>query len=218
MNQTLAPIEELLRIPSPCPGAIGLACDGPNLWISSYETNRIYGLNAQQGTVFEEAIGPGELYGLTVTGDALRVVVADRDDNRTIRRYIMGKDFKSEAIRCPDDSGSFLAYDGDLLYLSQRHQKRIVELDEAGKVLRTIDVPREVTGMVVANGCFYLMTTESRTVNDFRLLCLDARQEHPKVTELASLPYRARGLGYDGTKFWTHASDQNTIVAFAKPG
>jgi hypothetical protein len=217
MNETLATIEELLRIPSPCPGAIGLACDGPNLWISSYETNRIYGLNAQQGTVFEESTAPGEPYGLTVTGDALRVVIADADDNRTIRRYIMGKDFKSEAIPCPDASGSFLAYDGDLLYLSQRHQKRIFELDDTGKVLRTIPVPREVTGMVVVSGCFYLMTTESRTVHDFRLMCLDARKEQPQFTELASVPYRARGLGWDGTKFWTHAADENTIVAIAKP-
>jgi DNA-binding beta-propeller fold protein YncE len=217
MNQTLDSIEELLRIPAPCPGAIGLACDGPNLWISSYDTNRIYGLNAQQGTVFEESVAPGEPYGLTVTGDALRVVIADADDNRTIRRYIMGKDFKSESIACPADSGSFLAYDGDLLYLSQRHQKQIVELDEIGTVLRTIPVPREVTGMVVVAGCFYLMTTQSRKVDDFRLMCLDARKDEPEFRELASVPYRALGLGYDGSKFWTHGPE-NTIVAFGKPG
>ncbi|MDQ6926413.1 MAG: hypothetical protein M3154_09280, partial [Candidatus Eremiobacteraeota bacterium] len=121
MNQTLSTIEELLRIPAPCPGPMGLACDGPDLWIGSYDTCRIYGMVAMQGRVFEEAIAPGRPFGLTVTGDALRVVVGDRDDggtdDRFIRRYIMGKDFKSDAIRCPGGTGSFLAYDGDRLYL-----------------------------------------------------------------------------------------------------
>ena len=215
MNQTLETIEELLRIPSPCPGPMGLACDGPDLWIGSPENNRIYGMTALQGRVFEETVAPGEPYGLTVTGDALRVVVADENDDRTIRRYIMGKDFKSERIRCPDDTGSFLAYDGDRLYLSQRGNQVILELDEAGTVLRTIPVPRQITGMVVVAGCFYLVTTDPQ--GEHRLLCLDARKEQPQVKELASIPFAARGLGFDGTKFWTNARDENSIVAFARP-
>lgn len=217
MHQTLAVIEELLRIPAPCPAPMGLACDGPDLWIGSFETNRIYGLKAQQGSVFEEAVAPGRPFGLTVTGDALRVVVADAADDRWIRRYIMGKDFKTEAIRCPDGTGSFLAYDGDRLYLSQRDDKRILELDDAGTVLRTIAVPRQITGMVIVAGRFYLATTESREVDDYRLLCLDARKEQPEVHELASIPFGARSLGFDGTKFWTNCREENTIVAFAKP-
>ena len=217
MNQTLSVIEELVRIPAPCPSPMGLACDGPDLWIGSYETNRIYGLTAQQGRVFEEVVAPGKPYGLTVTGDALRVVLGDDGDDRWIRRYIMGKDFKSEKVACPDHTGSFLAYDGDRLYLSQRDNKVILELDEAGTVLRTIPVPRQITGMVVVAGRFYLVTTESREIDDYRLLCLDARKEHPEVHELASIPFGARSLGYDGSKFWTNCRSENTIVAFAKP-
>jgi hypothetical protein len=218
MNQTLSTIEELLRIPAPCPSAIGLACDGTDLWIGCFATNRIYGLNAQQGRVFEEAVAPGRPFGLTVTGDALRVVVGDEADDRYIRRYIMGKDFKSEKIPCPDATGSFLAYDGDRLYLSQRDNQCILELDEAGRMLRTIPVPRQITGMVIVAGRFYLVTTESREVDDYRLLCLDARKERPEVHELASIPYVARSLGFDGTRLWTIDRDQNQIVAFAKPG
>ncbi|HZO93352.1 MAG TPA: hypothetical protein VFB22_06245 [Candidatus Baltobacteraceae bacterium] len=217
MNQTLSVIEELVRIPAPCPSPMGLACDGPDLWIGSYETNRIYGLKAQQGRVFEEVVAPGKPYGLTVTGDALRVVLGDDGDDRWIRRYIMGKDFKSEKVACPDHTGSFLAYDGDRLYLSQRDNKVILELDEAGTVLRTIPVPRQITGMVILAGRFYLVTTESREIDDYRLLCLDARKEHPEVHELASIPFGARSLGYDGSKFWTNCRSENTIVAFAKP-
>ena len=222
MNQTLSTIEELVRIPAPCPAPLGLACDGPDLWIGSFETNRIYGLVWQQGRVFEETTAPGRPYGLTVTGDALRVVIGDRtqepgSDDRFICRYIMGKDFKSEKIACPDGTGSFLAYDGDRLYLSQRDNKVILELDERGTVLRTIPVPRQITGMVVVAGRFYLVTTESREVDDYRLLCLDARKEQPQVHELAAIPFTARSLCYDGSKFWTNDRPENQIVAFAKP-
>jgi outer membrane protein assembly factor BamB len=217
MNQTLATIDELVRIPAPCPSVIGLACDGTDLWIGSFDTNRIYGLNAQHGTVFEEAPAPGRPFGMTVTGDALRVVVGDDEGDRYIRRYIMGKDFKSEAIPCPDLTGSYLAYDGDRLYLSQRENQVILELDETGKVLRTIPAPRQITGMVVVAGRFYLATTESHDVDDYRLLCLDARKAEPEVHELASIPFTARSLAFDGTKFWTNDREANSIVAFAKP-
>jgi hypothetical protein len=217
MNQTLASIDELVRIPAPCPSPMGLACDGTDLWIGSFDMNRIYGLKAQQGTVFEEAPAPGRPFGMTVTGDALRVVVADAEGNRYLRRYIMGKGFKSEAIPCPDHTGSFLAYDGDRLYLSQRDNKVILELDDAGTVLRTISVPRQITGMVIVGGRFYLMTTESREVDDYRVLCLDARKEQPEAHELASVPFAGRSLGFDGTKFWTNSIDENCIVAFARP-
>jgi outer membrane protein assembly factor BamB len=218
MNQTFAAIDELLRIPAPCPAPIGIACDGTDLWIGSFGTNRIYGLNAQRGTVFEEATAPGRPFGITVTGDALRVIVGEGEhDDRYIRRYIMGKDFKTEKVACPDRTGSFIAYDGDRLYVSQRDNKCILEMDEAGTVLRTIPVPRQITGMVIVGGRFYLVTTENRDDADYRLLCLDARREQPEVVELASIPFVARGLAYDGTKFWTNVRGENAIVAFAKP-
>jgi outer membrane protein assembly factor BamB len=218
MNQTIAAIDELLRIPAPCPAPIGIACDGTDLWIGSFGTNRIYGLKAQQGTVFEEARAPGSPLGITVTGDALRVIIGEgEDDDRYIRRYIMGKDFKTEKIPCPDLTGSFIAYDGDRLYVSQRYNQCILELDETGTVLRTIPVPRQITGMVIVAGRFYLATTESRDVDDYRLLCLDARKEQPHVHELASIPFVARGLAFDGTKFWTNNRGENAIVAFARP-
>jgi hypothetical protein len=218
MNQTLTAIEELVRIPAPCPMPLGLACDGTDLWIGSHETNRIYGLRALQGTVFEEAQAPGRPFGITVIGDELRIVVGEgAKDERYIRRYISGKDFKSHKIPCPDFCGSFLAYDGDRLYLSQRDNKVILELDDTGTVLRTIPVPRQVTGMVIVMGRFYLVTTESRESDDYRLLCLDARKEQPTVYELASIPFAARSLGYDGTKLWTNDRDMNAIVAFTKP-
>jgi hypothetical protein len=220
INDTLASIEELQRIPSPCPAPQALACDGTDLWVGSGETQRLYGVRSKTGAVFEEATAPGDPIGMTVMGDSLRIVCSEgEDDSRFIRRYVFGHGFKSsEAVPCPFDTGSFLAYDGDNIFLSQRFERRILEIETTGHVKRMFYVPREITGMVIVNGCFFLMTTESRTSDDYRLLRVDARKEEPVVTELAGVPFWGRSLAWDGSKFWTNCRKENTIVAFAPLG
>jgi hypothetical protein len=218
VNDALAPIEELLRIPSPAPRPQGLACDGSDLWIGSIETSRIYGVRAQTGAVFEEGQGPGEPIGLVVIGDSIRVVSSEgADGDRFIRRYVMGHGFKSEAIRCPDSTGSFLAWDGDHLFLSQRYEQRILELDPLGAVIRTIPVPRQIIGMTIVNGRFVLMTCVNKECDDVRVLRVDARKESPEVTELAGVPFIGRSLAWDGNRYWTAAREENALVAFTIP-
>lgn len=218
MNSAIADIDVLLQIPAPCPGPLGLACDGPTLWVGCGQTHRIYGMDSRQGTVFEEAAAPGKPYGMCVTGDALRVIVATDDDDRYLRRYIFGKGFKSDAIACPDHTGSFLAYDGDSFFVSQRFDQRIVEIDDQGTTLRTLPTPRQVTGMTVLEGRIYAVTTIDTASKDYRLLRIDARRDEPEIVELATIPFVARSLGFDGIRFWTHDRDERKIVAFARPG
>ncbi len=90
-------------------------------------------------------------------------------------------------------------------------------LDDAGFVRREISVSREITGMTIVDGCFYLATTQGKDVDDYRLVRLDARKPEPAITELASLPFVARGLAYDGKHFWTNVRSENTTVRFALP-
>jgi hypothetical protein len=216
MHSALSDIDQLQQIPSPCPGPLGLACDGPNLWVGSGEMHRIYGLDARTGAVFEEAKAPNKPYGMCVTGDALRVIVAEGDDDdRYIRRYIFGKDFKSEKVPCPNLTGSFLAYDGDALFVSQRFDLQIVEIDDAGRALRTIATQRQVTGMTIVGGRFYTVGSTDVKDPDYRLTRIDARRERPEIVDLAAVPFVARGLAFDGTRFWTHDRDALRIVAFA---
>jgi len=218
-NDVLAPIEELLRMPAPCPEPQALACDGTDLWVGCVDTSRIFGLRGNTGEIFEEASAPGEPIGMTVTGDALRVVTSEgTDDHRFIRRYVFGHGFKTEGIACPDDTGSFLGYDGDALFLSQRHQKRILELDATGAVRRTIAVPREITGMVVIGGRFFLMTVESKDSLHSKIMRVDARKGEPEIVELADVPFKGRSLAWDGTKFWTNSRSEKMIVAFSAVG
>jgi hypothetical protein len=219
MSATLPTIDEVLRLPSPCPAPIGIAYDGTYLWLGSVETDRIYAVDALHGSVLEEWTAPGTPYGMTAIGDELRVVVGDPvEDDRAIARVVVGHGFKTGRRPCPDNTGSWLAYDGDFLFLSQRFQKRILELDETAAVRRAIPVDREITGMTIVDGCFYLMTTESRDVDDYRVVRLDARGAEPIVTELAALSFVARGLAFDGTRFWTNVRGENTVVAFNRPG
>jgi hypothetical protein len=223
MNETLVAVDELQRIPSPGPGPQALACDGTDIWVASAETHRLYGLRGNTGAVFEEAQSPGQPIGMVVTGDALRIVtseeLADDDDARFIRRYVVGHGFKREALACPDSTGSFLAYDGDNLFLSQRYHQRILQLDPAGVVQRKIMAPRQICGMVIVNGCFFLMTTADRDEpDDYRVIRLDARKPEPEAVELARVPFIARSLAWDGTKFWTSSRKTNEIVAFAAIG
>ncbi|HEY0798941.1 MAG TPA: hypothetical protein VGD50_07310 [Candidatus Baltobacteraceae bacterium] len=218
MNETLTPIDEQVRIPAPCPAPVGIAFDGTQLWVTSWEAKRLYAFDAKTGAVSEESAVPGTPVGVTVIGEELRVVVGDaQTDDRSIRRYIVGHGFKNGAIPCPEETGSHLAYDGEFLFLSQRHHQRILELDAEGVLRRTIALPRQITGMVIVDGYFYVATTESRESEDYRLLRVDARKDPHVMIELAEIPFQARGLAFDGSRFWTNDRFKNTIVAFARP-
>ncbi|MBC5811219.1 MAG: hypothetical protein GIW95_10290 [Candidatus Eremiobacteraeota bacterium] len=211
-------IEELLRLPSPAPFPQSLAFDGECLWMGSRETRRLYCIDARRWTVREEVQAPGTPWGMTVVGDELRVVCGETDeDNRIIRRFVPGHGFKMhDAIPCPDDAGSQLSYDGDRLYLSQWYNKRILSLDEQGHIGTVIDLPHQIAGHVVVDGCFYVLTTEDKE-KDYWLTRVDARNGSPKIEDIARIPFPGRALAYDGEHFWTNHREAHEIVSFARP-
>ncbi len=215
--ETLNAITELLRLPAPAPKPLGLAADGNTLWMASRETNRLYAIDIAQWTANDEGEVPGSPFGIAVIGDELRMVLGHGDeDDRYIHRFIPGHGFKSEKFACPEFTGAHLAFDGDTLFLSQATNKRIVALDGQGAIVRAIDLPRRPVGMVIADRCFYVIDAD----DDFehvQFTKIDAHGEQPVITVLAAVPFAARGLAYDGTRFWTSHRDNNEIVAFAKP-
>ena len=212
-------VEELLRLPSPAPKPQSLAYDGDTLWMGSRETRRLYALDPNTWTVREEASAPGIPWGMTMVGDELRVLCGETaDDNRIIRRFVPGHGFKTaDALPCPDDTGSQLSYDGDRLYVSQWYKKRILSLDEEGKVGTIVDVPHGVCGQVVVGGCFYAITTDEEEHGDYWLTRVDARGETPVCEDVARIGFPARALAYDGERFWTNHREADQIVAFKAP-
>lgn len=210
-------INELLRMPSPAPRPAAIAFQGDALWIAAWGTQRLYAIDPQKWTVREEAPSPGRPFGMTAIGDELRVLLAIDDDDRYIYRFVPGHGIKNEGrIACPDLTGSHLAYDGDTLFLSQNANKRILALDGAGNVLHEIPLERRPVGMTIADGCFFLLSGDEEN-DDLRLTKVDARGKAPVASELAHVPFDARGLAFDGTRFWTNHRDNNEIVAFSHP-
>ena len=212
-------VVEILRLPSPAPRPQSLAFDGTLLWAGSRATRRVYALDPNTWDVREEAQAPGTPWGMTVVGDELRVLCGETDDdNRIIRRFVPAHGFKSEgAIPCPDDTGSHLSYDGDRLFVSQWYNQRIIALDEAGHPGTVVPVPHQICGHTIVGGCFYCVTTDDEKTGPYYLTRVDARGNAPVAVDLATINFHARGLAFDGERFWTNDREIHQTVAFARP-
>ena len=208
-------VKEALRLPSPAPRPQALAFDGEKLWMGSIETERLYAINPLQWTVTEEENVPGKPWGMTVVGDELRVVCGvGENDDRVIRRFIPGHGFKTQdSIDCPEFTGSQLSYDGTRLYLSQWYNRRILGLDEQGTIVRQIDVPHQICGQCYVEDAFYLVTTDDEESGEYFLTKVSANGAHASE-DLARIPFAARSLAYDGSRFWTSHREANQIVSF----
>lgn len=220
MTQTaLQEIVELRRIDAPTLRPQAIAFDGTYLWIGSIETQRLYAILPNTWNVVEEMAVPGKPWGMTVAGDELRVLLGQgSDDNRFIFRAVPGHGVKqSSAIPCPQDTGSHLSYDGDRLYVSQWYNQRIIALDDRGVAGTVVDVPHQICGHTIVNGCFYCITTDDENSGQYFLTRVDARGSSPTAVDIASIGFNARGLAYDGERFWTNDREIHQTVAFAKP-
>ncbi|MGH7728553.1 MAG: hypothetical protein ACREM2_07180 [Vulcanimicrobiaceae bacterium] len=209
-------VREILRLPAPAPRPQALAFDGELLWLGSITTSRLYALDPRRWTVSEEAQAPGKPWGMTAVGDELRVICGEGEaDDRFVRRFVAGHGFKErEAFRCPDDTGSHLSFDGTHLYISQWYNRRILEVDARGSVLREIPAPHQICGHTQAQGFFYLITTEDESTDDYWLTRIDARNGSAVAEDLARVPFQARALAFDGERFWTNHRERHETVAF----
>ncbi len=215
--QTLSEVTEILRLPAPAPKPLGLVFAGTTLWVASREAQRLYAIDPASWAARDEGATPGTPFGMAALGEELRVVIGlGENDDRYVYRFVPGHGFKGDRIDCPDFTGSHLAFDGDVLFLSQAHYRTILALDAQGAVTRTISLDRVPIGMTIIQGCFYLVTSDEE-FESVQLTKVDARGETPSITALASIPFAARGLTFDGTRFWTSHRDNNEIVAFTQP-
>jgi hypothetical protein len=211
-------ITEIFRLPSPAPKPQSIASDGTTLWMGSRETCRLYAIDRLTWSARDEAQAPSVPWGMTVVGDELRVIYGGDDDDRSVHRFIPGRGFqKHGSFRAPEGTGSQLGWDGDVLYISQWYNKRILGVDAEGKVLSSVEVPHGICGQVVVGGRFYLVTTDDQDNGPYWLTRVDARGATPVCDDLAIIPFPARALTFDGERFWTNHREADQIVAFARP-
>jgi hypothetical protein len=219
MASSMNDIVELLRLDAPAPRPQAIAFDGTLLWLGSIATQRLYALDPHDWTVHDEMPVAGNPWGMTSAGDELRVILGETDeDHRTIYRAIPGHGVRtSSALPCPDDTGSHLSYDGERIFVSQWYNRKLVAIDDAGTIGSVIEVPHQIVGQTIIGGCFYLITTDDETSGAYWLTRVDARSGSPVCEDLAAIHFDARGLAFDGERFWTNHREAHQTVAFAKP-
>ena len=88
---------------------------------------------------------------------------------------------------------------------------------------RTINVGAEICGHTFADGKLYVLRgQENKDVpgkaEEWRIARLDPAEPTPPVEDLATIPFAARSLTFDGEKFWSNHRAANETVSFVLPG
>lgn len=216
----LPDIIEISRRFSPAVTPQALAWRDGTLWISSRDARRLHGVDPASWTVVEEAATPGIAWGGVARSDGLYFVSGEgAGDDRYLRRYMPGRGFdESYRVAVPELTGSYLSSDdGRLLYMSQWYKHRILRLDDAGNILRTIEVGAEICGHVFVDGRLYVLRGTEQDGESWHVARLDPREETPQVEELARVPFACRSLAFDGSRFWTNHRAANETVSFSLP-
>jgi len=118
---------------------------------------------------------------------------------------------------CPDFTGSFLSFGGEHYYLSQWYKGQIHQMDDTGKIGRTIEIGAEICGHTFVDGIIYVLRGAEKPNEEWRIARLDPREETPEIKDLAIVPFACRSLTFDGEHFWANHRAANETVAFDLP-
>ena len=222
-NESVLPhIREVRRVASPAKAPQGLCHDGKDLWVSSRDTFQVYGISIEPWAVFEEKPATNTPWGMTAADDVLYATIGEPpDDDRFIRKYVKGIGFSAKAVkRCPGGTGSYLAHDGAHLILIQFYARRALYLDDSLDVARVAGAQHDICGAVYAMGALWLVTTDDEETDDYWLSRIrdDDGQSNASSEDIARIPFKARSLAWDGSRFWTNHRERDEIVAFDAPG
>ncbi len=207
--------EKLDRRPSPATRPHPLAFLDGNLWMGSWDTDRIYEIDPRSWNVRREIEAPGRPYGLAALGNELRVVVALDDDDRYLYRVVpeSGFDLNSKTP-CPDLTGSFLAAAGSTIYLGQMTFRRILVLKPDATAEREISLPTRCAGLSFGPGGRFFMISGDDELEHLQFGTLDIAQNQPRFESIRPLPDEARSLAFDGSLWWTCLRDSNEVASF----
>jgi hypothetical protein len=215
----LPAIIERGRFPSPAPAPQALAWDGNKLWMGSRDLRQIYAIDPKKWKVLDKKEPPGIPWAAVATNGTLRFTIGEGpNDDRYIHRFVPDVGFsEADKIACPEFTGSYLSYDGENLYLSQWYKHRILKLDAGDNIVRVMDIGAEVSGHAFVKGLIYVLRGTEQNGESWTIARLDPREEKPKVTDIAIIPFACRSLTFDGELFWSNYRAKDTIISFALP-
>jgi hypothetical protein len=187
------------QISKPTAATVGLAWDGTRLWAGDWEERLIAALDPQYATAVTYA-APGRVYGLAFSDAILHAVIGHPDsDDRSIHRFDTAThSWEKRALRCPDATGSHLAWDGGHLWLSQRYEKRLLQLHPDGTIKHVVDLPWEVTGFTWRGATAWLNVRPEKGRSSLAMLAPGG--DRPDVVE--HFEGSLASLADDGSGFW----------------
>ena len=215
-------VNDLRQHPSPTVTPQALAWNGKELWMSSRDLGMLYRIDVDQWKIADELDPPGVVWAAVATNDGWRFTIGKGlNDDRYVYRYTADAGFR-KLFACPDFTGSYLSFDGEHLYLSQWYTGDIHQIDDRGKISRTMNVGAEICGHTFADGKLYVLRgQENKDVagkaEEWRIARLDPAEPTPQVEDLATIPFASRSLAFDGEKFWSNHRAANETVSFSLP-
>lgn len=211
----LAEIVEIERKAATCKEPHAIATDGRTLWVSSRATWRVDVIDRVAWRKTGELQPPMMAWGMTYASGDVVMTCGDFDtEDRRIVRFREGAQV-GEPIVCPDGTGSHLAFDGEHLLLGQWYLKKVNVLGADGRVIRAYDSPHEVSGLVFKDGKIYALGTDDENTDEYFISLIDPAGGTRR--DLASVPFKARSLAWDGESFWTNHREADQTVRFALP-
>ena len=215
-------VNDLRQHPSPTVTPQALAWNGKELWMSSRDLGMLYRIDVDQWKIADELDPPGVVWAAVATNDGWRFTIGKGlNDDRYVYRYTADAGFR-KLFACPDFTGSYLSFDGEHLYLSQWYTGDIHQIDDRGKISRTMNVGAEICGHTFADGKLYVLRgQENKDVpgktEEWRIARLDLAEPKPRVEDLATIPFASRSLTFDGEKFWSNHRAANETISFSLP-
>ena len=207
--------ERRLKAPTITPQA--LTWNGSALWLSSRDLGTLQKIDVQRWIATEELDPPGIVWAAVATNGAMHLTIGKGlNDDRYVYRYDSRNGF-NKLFACPEFTGSYLSYDTGQLYLSQWYEMRILKYDDKGNIVCTIEVGAEICGHTFVDGMIFVLRGVEKPNEDWKIGCLDPRQNKPEVEDLAIVPFASRSLTYDGKFFWSNHRAANEIIAFSLP-
>src|SRR5690242_18655516 len=204
---------EIERKQATCKEPHAVATDGRTLWVSSRATYRVDVVDRATWRKVDELQPPAMAWGMTYARGEVLMTCGDPDtENRRIVTYRDGV-LTGTPVVCPDGTGSHLSFDGRHVLLGQWYLKKVHALGADGAVVRTYEAPHEVCGLAAKDGELLLLGTDDESTTEYFISAIDLGTGASR--DVASVPFRARGLAWDGSSFWTNHREADQTVRFA---
>jgi hypothetical protein len=99
--------------------------------------------------------------------------------------------------------------------LGQWYNKQLLLLGDDGGVIDVFDVPHEIAGLAMSGDDAYLLTTDDEENGEYWITRFDLKNR--VAQDVATVPFHARSLAFDGERFWTNDREGDRTVTFTLP-